>query len=506
MTPLGRAALGAAFGGTLALAFHPASRPYFAGIFDSRPSQAFRSYVPDLREDLSPPQSLSEAALWLRVGLAKERLTASEKRTLRQIAARGEEQDRTNAFWPQVRAILAAQEGRPREAAAHWRRASLDATWNDYENDALQTAIGRFSANRAQAWPYAFLISCRSHATEATVEKFARSRLASADLRTLSGARTRIDVIRNGVLLRRGAKTMIDGRVGARMVDLAVYPPEMVGVSRPKRLYLGRGQLYETMKANGLGDDTPQLVRAFADNDGWDTIVSGEASEANYREMAALSALVSVFPGAALAMAVLGGIALLVSKAFTGGPRLPIALTVFAVASLSAVAWFSSGSWLGALAVVVCGGFVLFRPPRERAVEVEGLGPLFQFVVGVLALLVGLSGALWSIGRAAPAQLVSEALPAMPEWWIEPSSAGALAALFTSLLGLIAPAYALVYRVPTVRVLALGLRWFGTFLLLGAWIATLVGTPLAIMADRNLQSRLSKILLNEPVYYFSDDN
>lgn len=191
MTPLGRAVLGAAIGGTLALAIHPASRPYFLGVLESRSPESLRAWVPDLARELPPPKSLREAALWLRVGTAKNRegigLTKSERRTLSELARRGEEKDRTNAFWTQMRAVLAAGDGKKREAAEYWRRAGIATTWNDLQNDALQTALSRFAFNRNQAWPYAFLMTCRSHAAEVAAEKYARTTLADADLSSVSG-------------------------------------------------------------------------------------------------------------------------------------------------------------------------------------------------------------------------------------------------------------------------------------------------------------------------------
>ncbi|RYG49775.1 hypothetical protein EON79_00125 [bacterium] len=508
MTPLGRAVLGAAVGGTLALIAHPSSRPYFLGVIESRSGERIRREMPDFSRNLNVPRNLDDAALWLRIGLEKtvrnENLKASELETLRLLAAQGEEKDRGNAFWLQSQAVFEAKAGRRQKAAELWRRASKGAAWNDRQNPLLQRAVASLGDEKNQAWPYALLTMCRNHATVAAVERYARGRLAGANLSSAKGALVRVEVIRNGELIRKGARTMADGMVGAKLVDLAVYPPEFMTVSRPKQLYLGRGQLYRTLRAESMGGEIPTLVRTFHENEAWATIVSPEEAESNFREMAARSAILAVFPGAVLITALVGALAMAFGRGINAGPRIPIAFTVAVIALLTGLAWLSSGSWLGAGAVAVCGAFVLYRPRHERAIEVNGLGPLFQFVIGMLALCAGLSCAFWLTGQSVPAREITASLPALPDWWIDPSATGALTALFLSLIGLVAPAYALVYRVPTSRVLALAVRWFGTFLFFGAWVLLLVGTPFVITADRDLQSRLSKILLNEPVYYLTD--
>ncbi|RYG37712.1 hypothetical protein EON81_05835 [bacterium] len=508
MTPLGRAVLGAAVGGTIALIAHPSSRPYFFGVGNFDSGDRIRRAMPDFSRNLTVPRNLDDAALWLRIGLEKtvrnEPLKAAELKTLRQLAAQGQEKDRGNAFWPQAQAVLEAKAGNREEATEFWRNAAKRGTWNDRQNPLLQSAVAALGSEKNQAWPYALLNMCRNHASATAVERYARTQLSRANLTSANGAMTRVEVIRNGELIRKGGRTMLDSLVGVKLVDLAVYPPEFMTVSRPKQLYLGRGQLYQTLRAEGMARDIPTLVRTFHENDAWSTIVSPEEAESNFREMAAKAAIYAVLPGAVLVTALVGAVAMGFARATGGGPRIPVSFTIAAVTALTALAWFSSGSLLGAGAVAVCGAFVLYRPRHERTIEVKGLGPLFQFVIGMLSLCAGLSCAFWLTGRSVPAREISASLPALPDWWIDPSATGALAALFVSLIGLVAPAYALVYRVPTARVLALAVKWFGSFLFFGAWILILVGTPLVISADRDLQSRLSKILLNEPVYYLTD--
>jgi len=78
-----------------------------------------------------------------------------------------------------------------------------------------------------------------------------------------------------------------------------------------------------------------------------------------------------------------------------------------------------------------------------------------------------------------------------------------LLTIVASVICLIAPLYAVVYRVPTPKVFGQLVHRFSRIWLLGGFGLALIGTALSVVANERLESHLGRLLQDEPVYYLS---
>jgi len=507
MTPVGRALIGAAMGALATLVAHPTSRASYLFAFDQNKADAIQSLLPAHQQRMPEPDSLTAASVWAQVGAEKlettDGLRPEERASLIAVMDAAAAKEPQNAFWSQMRA--AAGSNADRNGVAAWRRSAVAAGWNDYQTErllALRNQLARRSG-ATQSWQLAYVFEVRSLSSSRLIERFARAQISRSDFYSAPGIGARYIAVQNGNLLRKGAKSLQQGEIGARIVDLAAYPPEMAGVSRPKRLYLGRNVVVNSLRSVGREQAANQALRYFRENDAWMAMTQRQDAVEIRRWLAMSSLLVAGVPGSLLATALIGlalwGISFMITP--TLKRREPPVWLITACALFAGVGiGYWSDAWYAGVALTACIGFLAVGPRHVRKTEIEYLGPFFGFMTALLALLLAAGVVLaLIIGASATQATVGNMNTPIDE--MTPKSLLSAMALIYGMLGIIAPVWALVHRLPTANVFAFAFRRVAVALFAVGLFGTVVSAPVCIWIDQQLETTWSKLVANEPVYY-----
>jgi hypothetical protein len=511
MTPLVRALLGAVLGAVLTLVLHPLTRPFFLNALRAdKPAAAYQAFAMARGgERLPPPASLVDAGLWLQ--LASERLDKrdvlrpEEIDSVLRIARRAAEKEPDNAFWRQMEAVLLAADGRMDDARAAWRRAANLAVWQDHQSDRLRQEVESLARRygASQAWHAGLGYRMRSDAPSRVIERYARALLAQAPLEDPEGLRDRFAIHVNGHLLRRGARSIACGDVGADLVELASYPSDLAHLATPRKLLLAQEEFLRALRREMGAPYAERAESIFRENDAWRAFTSRrdpqEPKLFNLASVATASA-----PGVLLVVALVGaailGLRWLFERSTDAQEFAPAAATL-AAAIVALMTYRLTWYPLLAVATGLCVLFLAVGPRVRRRGRPRELGPLFDFVVGALALLFLLSLFGGLLVGTYPSRVLLPLLPIPPEFYNPPTVYFGFAVLSIALLCLVSPMWALVHRFGTPSVLSLAVRKFGGFVAaVGLGLAILI-TPAAFLLDRQLQETHLRLLGNEPVYY-----
>jgi len=513
MTPLQRSLAGFGLGAACTLAILPATRPFFRLPIEPTSGVSVQADTKSWRKLLPNPTTLSNAAIWAqhickRVN-ARGSFSFAERQSAELVLRRAAAADPENSFWPQVFAVYLSHIGQPSKAAAMWKEASGRRFWMDFQTEHLLEYRPRLAwlTKGNYAWHLAYLTRERSLESVRAVERYARRRLGQSRLDPGPGIELRFQTIRNGDLIRKGAGSIAAGRVGADLVDLAAYPPELTSVSRPKRLILGRTQLINGFLQTKRPDLANEAFRIFRNTDGWTTLLTEDETEGQFATLAVAGVAVSILPAAMVFAALNGGILLLAQLLRTrlGPPRASFAPAWLAVVALAAsgTAWLTSRNFIVSAVLALAVMFLGVTPEKVRRTEDADLGPLFAFVCGFAAVV---SLALVSVilfGISTPGVALLAPMDVASETIGNPRFFAGLLTIVASVICLIAPLYAVVYRVPTPKVFGQLMQRFSRIWLFGGVGLALIGTGLSVAANERLEAHLGRLLQDEPVYYLS---
>jgi hypothetical protein len=416
-----------------------------------------------------------------------------------------------NAYWHQMRAVFLNRQGRVAEARTAWIRATKSSAWNDHQTSRLNQAGTALQAQfgAAMAWQQGFVYYARSDAPVRGIDRFARSLLSRADFDSPRGLSIRYSTILNGNLLRLGSRSIREGRVGADMVDLAAYPPEMTGVRNPKRLYLGRNRLINALKALDRQSDAITAHRAFHETDAWRAMSEREDAEENVRWLSVQALAVAFVPGLTLLLSVLGvavwGAGNMVDRITGSQVRLSPAPALMCASALAVLVFLITWFPLAAAASALSFLFLTVGPKQGRKVRTQDLGPLFTFTVLMVGLAFSVAAGLYLAGTTTPALGLLPLVSAPTEFYGSSSIFAGLAVIVFGVLFLVAPLWALVQRLGTPYVLGLALRKMGSILGIGGLFLTVALAPIMIYLDRQLSQTLGQLVGNEPVYYLLNE-
>ncbi|MGE0000895.1 MAG: hypothetical protein AB7F50_06905 [Fimbriimonadaceae bacterium] len=506
MTAVGRAAIGALAGSLVVLVSHPVTRPLVFGSLERTANLRFLDTTPALIEnipELAPPETLAETALWLQVGaeyeLTGRRLEPKKSAVLAELAAAAAKNDPNNAMWPQAEAAFRWRESgkvdqRVRDS---WRQASSRLRWDDFETDRLRPVLEglRKENGRVLAWHYALAKNNRSEALPILI---GRAGLALAPLAE-NDADASIIQLRNGVLLRGGARTAAGAAEGAALIDRV---PVTAG-PEPRRLANWRGDLFDRLSATGRGEDAVWAATSFAENDAWHVFVKPIEAHQEFVQTTLYSVVAVAFPSG-LILAGAGGLLICALGLATSRSNVrrtpPFAPLVLVAASVGALVYLASGLTFPALwsALVVSSFGVSPDRLKEGAVVVSGAG--LSASVWTLAVLVAFTFPLaflpWTGAGAALATTVAEA-------GLDVEVLRLALFLELSLVVFVAPVWGFVNRYRGLAVLPKVLQGFGGALAIVALAAAVVLTPFLVVADTNLTEVLYKQFLKEPNYYLT---
>lgn len=514
MTSLGRALAGAAFGALLTLLLHPVSRPFLLSAANRVQPSHLQRCLDSATNDPAPPEDLLGASLW--VQLALERITTQdaplrpkEMETVLKITEAAAARDLDNAFWNQARATILLAAGQPLEARASWIRASRAAIWNDYQADRLmrsRESLARMVGNH-QSWQLAYVFHHRSDAAPKAIERFARALLGDADPTNEEGLAIRYATLKNGELMRDGAKSVHAGQRGANIVELTTYPEKMADQPSPRRLWTGQTEMLDRMqKLGGVWVQNSEDARkVFASNEGWRALMAYEDPEDLAQRLSIASILTAGLTSTVAVLAVVGvgmfGLGLLVERFWGRQTVLKWPYVAATTIGLGSVGWWLTQDLFAGLCTALCAGFLGVTPPQVRRAKPEDLGPLFNFLIIVLSVLFAVTviGYLLCTTPAAASLLPMLGIPA--GYYNTPLLLG-LSSVFLGLLLLAVPMWGLAQRLAIPHVLSVALRKFGASVGIGGLALSILLTPAVVFADREIGQTLDKLVGNEPLYYY----
>lgn len=514
MTRGGRGLLGAAVGSLIALMAHPASRPYV--LVPLRDTDAFvryyqRAYTYEGAKKLPRPDTLEKCSLWLQSAaersVARVKLTKPEVENTLAVAQMAAKSDPNNAFWKQIAAVYLNDLGRKRESEQMWAKAARCNLWNDYQSDRLMNLRSRMAQDLGayQAWEYAFVYYQRSNSPILQIENFSRALLAECDLQSLRSLNLRYNTLMNGVLARKGSKSIASGLIAARIVEFASHPKGLVKVASPRRLYVARSQLRNAFQNAGLTAFAERTDREYRENDGWVALVVSEESEENPINLLWMGVFAATIPAAFLFIGVLGTgffvVGLGVQRISPNVKSLPLAGMAMIGTVLGIAAYAFTGLVLLSLAVAMSVVFLSYSPVHERKRPPENLGPLWQLTLLSFATLLSIVFGLMIIG-ATPAGYTSLNILGVPHEFLGPSHVlGALVTILISMVLLVPPAWSVAQRIATMTVLGMTLKRLGVYLItVGLGLAVLTA-PLGVYLDRSVSETYGKLASNEPLHY-----
>ncbi len=513
MSRFSRGILGAVLGALLALAAHPYSRPRLLMPlgFWNPPTELITS--PELLGGLRvlpQPTSLSDFSMWMESGakrvLDRYPTSAKDWNNLQAAALQASKKDPQNAFWLQMHAVLSQAAKDRTQAYRSWQRASRKQNWDDGQTARLkrirERLVGRYGPG---AWTSASVYSLRSFAPALCIEGFARDIARMTSLQSVDGLGLRLATVRNGKLMRDGARSMRVAEVGIAVIELASYPSNLTSIYSPRKLLLARTELYGSIREKISQTDADEVDRAYRDNDSWLGYPSALEASQDAEELALLAGIGNGSTSVLLAVSFVGLMGVVLAKGLStrlGNLLLRPPGAGLAGVGLAAFAYIDTRHVVLAIAVAAGFGFLAFAPTRERKQPSFELGPLHKLLMLILGgiVLAATAFGLATNLAASQALISSSTLPVEAFGGPDPAVSGYLLTLAT--LAVISAFYGLAQRispadvfVSTLSRLGAGLAWFGI-------CVAVVSAPALLLLDRYGELTGTQRLENEPVYYY----
>lgn len=510
-----RIVLGAAVGMAAILLVDARTRPTVLNVMVERgPSKAIRSspWLVQNASALTVSADPMVASMWMQT--AAERLEAGEpldneeKHSVLEMALALTDREPDNAFWPQMAAALSAAGGDRRAARRLWRTAGARTRWDDYQSARLMaTAALAQSPPAVVSWPYARAYGLRSGAPARLIQAYGKTVLGESAFGSRENTIDRAATLRNGLLMRDGARSIAIAEVGSSLIEAAGRDPAALrsGVT-PRRLLLARHELLDQFRANGFETDEALAMRAFDTNDAWMAFLDRETAERRVWWLALGALLAATVPSALLAASGTGAVFLLIAAGMRRTKGWQVLLNhpwpyVAGVLTGTAV-YAATGLVYACLAIALSVSALALEPARARTHPSDRLGPAFGFLAVVFATTIGGFVAAFLAAQSSAAIELSDSLDAARLYAGTPALL-VIAGIVASLIFLAASIFAVVHRLKTAFVLERLIARVGRYLLIGFLAVGLLSVPISVGVEHRLSDSLSKILLNEPNYYLT---
>lgn len=513
-----RTMIGALLGALCVLLYNGLSRPYVLYLFSqfaASPTVAGSKWITGNRRVLLPPKTPIEASLWADAGAYKMRFSKNTSRkdltNLLHAIQIGGRLEPSNAFWPQMEAQVLNALGERGRALERWQAASRRPRWNDHQADRLRLVVGELerASGQRSSWPLFALTAFRNDNAAQLCVRFAYMVVQSTGLTKKSDLELRYATLVNGSLIRDFGSSVAIHAAGADIMELASYPPDMEAYPTNKALVLARINFVDALRRAGMPDEAEYVYKQYQENDARNYYIGTADPAGDMKEYAILSVLTATLPSCLLGISLVGAVLWALGGAMLRYPMLQRALTlpyapaVGVVAALAVYAYLKL--WLLAVAVAATFAFATFTPVHERTHPSEDLGPFFRFsIIMIGALLTAILG-VFLISLTEASQIANYVIQAPDEFASGSVAMVVLGVSCLMILVLIAPAWAMVRKLRTPWVFAVGLRDLGKGLFLGAALLAVATTPIAVNLDQTLYARGTALLEKEPLYYMATD-
>jgi hypothetical protein len=463
-----------------------------------RESKALVENVPKLP---LPTDSLTRWQ-WLETAARKRsregKLSPATRQELIELSREGAKAEPENSYWLQLEAVWSRD-------ADRWVEASRRPRWADPQELAMQRL--ELELRRPfgpRAWHYGALRASRSDSILLQLEGLSReySRTRRLDA---AGITVRRATLRNGDLIRLGARSLPAASTGSKITEIATFPPEVLEFRSPRKLILARIEFVEALQARGGATEAELADRSFSTNDSWMALLESSSVADSTRDTLLRALVASGIPACLLVM-LLGW-----SAGWAGWYALerrqinrfrPVLLAVVAMAAAFAT-FLATGQSLASLVVVLCLSLLGWSPKPARSEPVLDFGPFYRFAVFSFALTLNVLIACFLLGISTPGWELARVLPIPEDYYgFSPLFLG-LSMLVVGLGLLLAPALAMAYRIRTPLVvfkLLTDLHRTGTIVTLSLF---LLAVPLGVLMEQRTREELRRIFQNETLYYLS---
>ncbi|MDR3690191.1 MAG: hypothetical protein P4L46_12480 [Fimbriimonas sp.] len=513
MTSVGRAFLGALLGALLTLCIHPASRPFMIGLCWRIPPSVLLDSVDANAMTLPEPSSLAQASLWEQLAATRirnfEKLSNNEWKSLIAIAGAAQGRDPTNAFWPQIQAVLFDDRGDTPAAVKAWIAAAKCSTWNDYQTARLLNArerLKQISGTKA-SWQLAFLYYARSDDVASCLERLTKHLLQNLPDNTADSLELRFATLLNGDLIRRYARSTKTNVDAMNIVELATFPSNLLATNvTPRLVHSAHIEILSNFRTILHRQDYCDVAkRIFSNCESWRAFTVRDTNDEDVAQYSAVSVLAASVAGAFMVLSALGVLIWTIGKFVEWRLsrfkeikwQVAVAIGILLGSLVYALTQYVPASFVLAL----CAAFLTVAPDRSRKARPTDLGPLFVFMAIVLGIACSALLATFFVMTTAESIVILPNVGVPPDYLEKPVLAGLSAVIFGLVL-LIAPFWAIAHRVGTPHVLGLILTKFGAFIFVSCLTLSVILGPLAVYADLQVEHVLFQFLTNEPLHYY----
>jgi hypothetical protein len=513
MTLFGRVALGALFGVLIASLLHPVARSTLLSPIYPSPRIDLVTALNLRPLELKDPTNRDESALWLRLAAERlmtgETLSKNEAKSIERIATRASELEPDNAFWRQVAAAMFWIQGLPEESKRWWLRASNCLYWNDYQRPYLDDRRNTLAdlAVGASGWQIAYLYQQRSNAVPLLIQFTTIKMLQTTTLESENDLRFRYATMRNGALLRDGARSVFGARIGIEIVEKASHPPDLARDATYRRLYAARIAFRNTAAKLRLEDEAKRIDEEFRNNDGWSALMFRNEADALPKQFARYSVLLTSLPGSLLLAGVLGitfwGIGSVWRSRISPETQVHLGVSILLGLGVAgaALAWLENVPT--AVAAFLSVSFVAVSPKLARKQLPPTLGPLFFTMCLVFSIVIASCCALAIGGQTLASRSVLPIMDLGLELMVQNQSGWALALLGGCSILVLAPLWAFAQRIPTLYVVASAMQTMGAMIMVVSISAGILLAPVAAALDQQIERPFSNLLDNESAYYIN---
>lgn len=505
MTSAQRAFVGAIFGATLALLFHPLSRPWLQyGFSGSRFSPTVQSspWLAGSLDELPPPSTEAEVSLWTQIAarkvLSQDGPDRDDLLLVAELVRMASEKDPRNAYWRQCEAVFQDLLHNDEAAKRAWQRASVRPYWSDYQPDRVKKFLSKMreESHGEMAWHAAIAYQLSSSDCSELIRRYGQKTLL-AD----SSMEERWVTFQNGHLLRDGARLRKAAENGHALIELAAIGAS--DSSRPRDVTTNRLN-FALDWAKSQRDTRAQIaLRTLKENEAYSALVFASGIDVEFSRDVALAAAVASLPGSLTFIAIVSAALLLVTWLLRSVrmPVVPLAVPLVASFVLGLVAYMITRDVLVSLWILLVVGLFAARPAVVLQTPANLKPSAWLGAVAFGGLFAAFASLVW-MTRSVPFRSVSSAFPV--GWWDRP--------YITLGYGLVALAglfmiYGQAVAFRTRRragdtCLRLAHRAFAASAI-GCLFCAAIATPICILWDRQVGKTLHMIALNETGYYLT---
>ena len=502
---------GALVGALLVLLVHPVTRPFVQnGLwrFGESPASKSSPVISQNLEFLPEAQDTVTAALWITEGFrqlsANKTLEATDLLTLVEIAQASADREPNNAFWKQAEAVYQAELGNDEASLRAWRQAARLDVWDDYQNQRLRSFIGDLSAEdgRQLGWHWAVAQRIKTDVNATAIALYGLQTIRSEPNLT-----TRYELMKNGLLVRDGARSRGGGNMGWQMIESGALGSS-TGLGSKREFIARRFAFIDQLAQAEMTDEATLASSILATNEAWDAALTGIDKETKPQSLAKQVVIVDSLPGSLLMAAFVSLLVYGLGCIFKEGlakfsqnwvipaiASIVVGLGTYLVTGLLFPATFLS---------LVLAAFLI----RPRVTPLSGKSFSLDLWMRTATIVIGLlfvgTATAVAVLQSLPVQTLNRFTEPTITDIFRPAIGTTLALIFLGAVIGLAQVWAYARRRDPFVAVGLALKDLGLTGMVTGVTLGIIACPFSITLDREISRVLSQLVLNEPTYYLQN--